>query len=137
MPPAPKPDAVRRNPRVGPLLLPADGRQGPPPEWPLPGVTLPGELEAWKQLWATPQAVAWERLGWTRTVGRYCRVMLAAEQEGAPAGLLAQAVALEDRLGLSPKSMRMLMWQVASDEVATKRDEPASQGARGRIKAVG
>jgi hypothetical protein len=33
--------------------------------------------------------------------------------------------------------MRMLLWSIASDEVADKRDEPAPKGARGRIKAVG
>lgn len=93
------------------------------------------EREAWAQLWATPQAVAWEQLGWTRTVARYCRVMVASEEPDAIAALLAQAVALEDRLGLTPKSMRLLLWQIAEDEVGQKREQSA--GARGRIKAVG
>jgi hypothetical protein len=61
--------------------------------------------------------------------------MVAAEAKNATAALLAQAVALEDRLGLTPKSMRMLLWQIATDEVAEKRTEATS--ARGRIKAVG
>lgn len=86
-------------------------------------------------MWATPQAVAWEQLGWTRTVARYCRVMVAAEKRDALPSVLAQALALEDRLGLTPKSMRMLLWQVASDEVGEKREQ--SGGARGRIRAVG
>lgn len=136
--PPPKSDAVRRNSRVGPLLLPGDGRKGPTPEWPLSTIASDAEMAAWHELWATPQSVAWETLGWTRTVARYCRIMVAAESEDATAAVMAQAVALEDRLGLTPKSMRMLMWQIASDEVATKRDEPAKpRGARGRIKAVG
>jgi hypothetical protein len=117
------------------LKLPAAGREGPPPRWPLER-QMPGEDTAWRELWATPQAAAWEKLGWTRTVARYCRVMLAAESDEATAAILAQATALEDRLGLTPKSMRMLMWQIASDEVAEKRQE-TSAGARGRIKAVG
>lgn len=133
--PAPKIDPARRNARTGPLLLPAAGRKGDPPPWPLPGRMVAAEREAWAQLWATPQAVAWEQLGWTRTVARYCRVMVAAEKRDAPAQMLAQAVALEDRLGLTPKSMRMLLWQVAADEVAEKREQ--SSGARGRIRAVG
>lgn len=49
--------------------------------------------------------------------------------------LLAQVTILEDRLGLTPKALRMLMWQIAPDEVAERRQESA--GARGRIKAVG
>ena len=131
----PKLDPVRRNARTGPFLLPAEGRAGDPPPWPLaPGMTA-AERSTWFQLWATPHAVAWERLGWTRTVARYCRVLIAAEKRGAAAGLLAQAVALEDRLGLTPKAMRMLLWDVASDEVAERRLESTS--ARGRIKAVG
>jgi hypothetical protein len=32
--------------------------------------------------------------------------------------------------------MRMLLWTIAADEVAEKREE-TSAGARGRIKAVG
>ncbi|HEY9418381.1 MAG TPA: hypothetical protein VIQ30_26765 [Pseudonocardia sp.] len=133
--PAPKIDPTRRNARTGPLLLPAAGRSGEPPSWPLPGRMNAAEREAWAQLWATPQAVAWEQLGWTRTVARYCRVMVAAEKRGAPAQMLAQAVALEDRLGLTPKAMRMLLWQIATDEVAEKREQTG--GARGRIRAVG
>lgn len=130
----PKPDAVRRNARVGPLLLPAHGRAGDPPNWPLIGKPNAAEARAWHELWATPQAVAWETLGWVRTVARYCRVMVEAEKRKAPAALLAQAVALEDRLGLTPKAMRMLLWQIASDEVAEKREQTS---VRGRIRAVG
>lgn len=134
MPNPPKLDPVRRNARVGPLLLPADGRPGDPPAWPLPGKPTKVEQDAWAQLWATPQAVAWEQLGWTRTVARYCRVMVEAEARDAAPAMLAQATALEDRLGLTPKSMRLLLWQVAADEVAEKRQE--STGVRGRIRAV-
>jgi hypothetical protein len=131
----PKTDPIRRNARVGPLMLPASGRQGPVPRWPLPGHEDPFELAAWAQLWATPQAAAWENLGWTRTVARYCRVMVAAERPDATAALLAQATSLEDRLGLTPRSMRMLLWQIAPDEVAEKRGG-RSEGVRERLRAV-
>lgn len=129
----PKFDPARRNSRVGPLRLPAEGRTGGPPTWPLPGRTTAAEREAWAQLWATPQAVAWDRLGWTRTVARYCRVMVSCEKPNAAASLLAQATALEDRLGLTPKAMRLLLWEIVTDEVAEVRQ---ASGARGRIKAV-
>jgi hypothetical protein len=129
----PKPDAVRRNARTGPELLPAGGRQGDTPVWPLDLVSS-AETQLWRELWATPQAVAWERHGWTRVVARYCRVAIAAE--GMDKDALSEARQLEDRLGLTPKSMRMLMWQIAADEVGEKRQE-TSAGARGRIKAVG
>ena len=132
---APHENPVRRNSRVGPLLLPAGGRPGEAPPWPLPGVQSRTETTAWKQLWASPQAVAWENLGWTRTVARYCRIMVAAEKPDATAAIMAQASSLEDRLGLTPRSMRLLLWKIAPDEVADKRDDkPAS--VRGRLRAV-
>lgn len=130
--PAPKVDPVRRNARTGPLKLPAEGRKGVPPKWPLPGKPAAAEKQVWAELWATPQAVAWERLGWTRTIARYARLLLAAEDLDKDA--LAEARQLEDRLGLTPKAMRMLLWEIVSDEISEKRQE--SQGARGRIKAV-
>ena len=132
--PAPSRDPVRRNARTGPLKLPAEGRNGPTPPWPL-GVPSDAEEAAWDELWHTPHAVAWERLGWTRTVARYCRVMLEAEQRDAPAKALAEARQFEDKLGLTPKAMRMLLWEISADEVAEQRH--AGTGARKRIKAVG
>lgn len=135
MPRAPKFDPVRGTRGRGPVQLPAEGRQGEPPPWPLPGRQSAAEREAWAQLWRTPQAVAWERLGWTRTVARYCRVMVQCEKANAPASKLAQATALEDRLGLTPKAMRLLLWVVVEDELATRRDEPP-EDVRNRIRAV-
>lgn len=133
MPAAPKADPVRRNARVGPLKLPAEGRKGKAPKWPLPGDGLEGEREVWVELWRTPQAVAWERLGWTRTVARYARVVVAAEALNKDA--LAEARQLEDRLGLTPKAMRLLLWEIVSDEVGQQRQSGTS-GARARIAAV-
>jgi hypothetical protein len=130
----PKPDAVRRNARPGVEMLPAGGRTDPAPAWPLDGQGA-AELALWHELWATPQAVAWERHGWTRVVARYCRVAISAELLEKDA--LSEARQLEDRLGLTPKAMRMLMWQIAPDEVAKKREQAPSSDARGRIRAVG
>ncbi len=138
--PAPKQDPVRRNARTGPLLLPAEGRKGSAPAWPLSERPTADERAAWVQLWKTPHAVAWETLGWTRTVARYCRALVIAETEMAPS-MLAQVSNMEDRLGLTPKAMRMLLWQIVTNEVADKRDEKAAKAsatsARGRLKAVG
>ncbi len=130
----PSRDPIRRNSRVGPLKLPAEGREGAPPAWPLPGRTTVAERAAWADLWATPQAVAWERLGWTRTVAGYCRILVEAEARDAPAKATMEARQLEDRLGLTPKSMRMLLWEIVADEVSEKREKPTD--VRSRIKAV-
>lgn len=133
MPNPPKLDPQRGHRGRGIIKLPAEGRQGDVPTWPLPGKTTAAEREAWAQLWRTPQAVAWERLGWTRTVARYCRVMVACEKRDATAAMLAQATALEDRLGLTPKAMRLLLWEIVSDEVTEQRQ---ASDVRRRIKAV-
>lgn len=139
MPAIPKDNPARRNARVGPLILPAEGRKGKTPAWPLTTSATPAEERAWAELWKTPHAVAWERLGWIRTVARYCRAMVRAEAPSASAAIMGQVVALEDRLGLSPKAMRLLLWTIASDEVGQRRTDrdKATPSARGRIKAVG
>jgi hypothetical protein len=128
--------------------LPAEGRKGPSPTWPLPGLpeddeglfaVLEGrEAELWDELWATPQAVAWERLRWLRTVARYVRFEVRAETGDLKAG--AEARLLEDRLGLSPQAMLRLRWEVSADEVAEQREERTSQAskktARQRLRVV-
>ena len=138
MPMPPSFNPRRRNARTGPLALPAGGRKGPIPVWPLEGKPLPAESAAWKQLWATPQAVAWESLGWFRTVGRYCRAMVAAESPSATPPLLGQVTALEDRLGLTPKAMRLLLWTIGSDDsdADLESDDGKVLDIRKRIKAV-
>lgn len=105
------------------------------PAWPLSEPTAV-ELEAWRQLWVTPQAVMWERLGWLRTVARYCRVMVEAERPRASAAKLMVVAQLEDKLGLTPKAMRLLLWEVAVDEVAERKQEQQADSARRRIRPV-
>lgn len=109
---------------------------GDVPNWPLSGKQSAAEREAWAELWSTPQAVAWERLGagCVREVARYCRLRTAAEKPNATAAQQAQVTALADRLGLTPKAMRLLLWEIVEDEVGMQRQE--TEGARGRIAAV-
>lgn len=132
--PAPKLNPVRRNARTGPLMLPSEGRKGPAPAWPLRTVS-DEEAATWDELWATPQAVAWEKLGYTRSVARYCRFLVLSERTDAPVTLLSEVRQMEDRLGLTPMAMRRLLWQVAPDEVAERRGD-RSTGARRRLRAV-
>ncbi len=47
---------------------------------------------------------------------------------------------MEDRLGLNPKALRSLLWEVTSDEVAERRDESKVSKAtskRAELKVVG
>lgn len=137
MPPPPKPDAIRRNARVGPVQLPAEGRKGAPPEWPLHSAMSVTEQATWDYLWTLPQAVMWEKTGQHHVIARYCRLLVVAENMSRPSAVLhAQITALEDKIGMNPKAMRTLMWAVADDEVAQKRAETASTDVRRRLKAV-
>lgn len=125
----------RRNaPLANTVKLPPEGRQGEAPKWPLSG-TAP---RTWVELWATPQAAAWERLGWTRVVARYVQILQLCESDAMSAALLGEARQMEDRLGLSPMSMLRLRWEIASDEVAEKRSEktPPKSAARRRLKVA-
>lgn len=130
----PKLDPQRGSRGRGIVKLPAEGRRGDLPAWPLEGRQSAAERRVWVELWATPQAVMWERLGWLRVVARYARVLLEAEERDAAPMARAEARQLEDKLGLTPKAMRLLLWEVVADEVAERRETTA--GVRKRIRAV-
>lgn len=54
-----------------------------------------------------------------RTVARYTRITVAAERPRAATALMAEARQLEDRLGLNPKAMRSLGWEISPVEAVT------------------
>lgn len=113
--PAPSPHALRRNARPDWRKLPAGGRVGKVPVWPLSEESEPPSL--WASLWHTPQAVAWEDMGWTRVVARYATLLDCIEHpaqdgKGPNAALLGEVRQMEDRLGLSPMAMRRLQWEI-------------------------
>lgn len=124
----------RRNNKPDLLALPAEGRKGRAPKWPLPSQT-DAEAKVWTETWHTPQAAAWERLGWNRTVARYVRFLVRSEDPKSTVALLSEVRQLEDRLGLTPMSMLRLRWEVKADEVAEKRGEAAPAPTR-RLRAV-
>ena len=105
-----------RNPRRGNKqpewrTLPRAGRDGRPPDFPLPGFT-DELLGVWAEFWSSPQADAWESLGWTRVVARYAKLLVVAEGDDAPVTLLGEVRQLEDRLGLTPMAMKRLAWEI-------------------------
>lgn len=149
--PPPNPNARRRNARPGGgiLRLPASGYRGPVPDFPLlppprddSGRIGDRERELWAELWRTPQAVAWVAGGtsWVHTVAMHVRCFVRGE-----AGSLdhvKEARASADRLGLSPRAMRGLMWEIAPDELAVEREasraaHPAGSSARSRARELG
>lgn len=142
-------DPANRNPRVGPLQLPAEGRKGKAPPWPVSmGRARAGELSLWRSLWRSPQAVAWERMGvgTLLVVARYARYSVIAQRE-MDSTSAAAVMQLEDRLGLTPKSMRLMLWTIvgevphAANEQARREQEGVAGGSnvtdiRERIPAV-
>lgn len=123
------------------VKLPAGGRPGKPPRWPLPA-PLRGEPDLWavelrklerriwRELWALPQAVAWERFDFTREVAQYARWKARAELL-LEVEATREARLLTDRLGLTPLAMLRLRWEVSTDELAAARSSSSSDvGAR-------
>jgi hypothetical protein len=154
--PPPAPDGARRRRNHTPAVreLPAAGRPGAAPSWPLPAAPSDDEVGLWDELWASPQAVAWQDMGagLARVVARYVRWTVAAEQ-GIPADVATSALAelrqLEDRLGLTPMALARLHWtidQQASEPgpeappspsmpAAAPEPPPPARAARSRVRA--
>jgi hypothetical protein len=125
------------------MRLPAEGRKGPPPPWPLVAPARSADVafaerELWAALWHTPQAVAWERMGAQREVAMYCRWSTLAETGDPKAASESRLQA--DRLGLTPMSLRRLLWEITTDEVAeqraTRSTAPTVAKRKPRIRAV-
>jgi hypothetical protein len=182
MGPPPKDPDQRARRGGGPAMmrLPATGRQGTPPPWPLgPDVVLSAraraararakdlrvlagadgitareavrrdrahatavesatvleatvraqrkrETDLWRELWATPMAVEWERLRWTREVAVYVRFHVRGETGDVKA---AQEARLRgETLGLSPMSLLRLRWRI--EDAAPQAVSGPASGAR-------
>lgn len=140
--PAPNPSSRRQSGNQAHTWtdLPAGGRQGEAPSWPLVArqglgdlaeMVADREMEVWSDIWATPQAVAWERLGWIHEVALYVRTLVAAECGDLKS--TTEARQWSDRLGLNPTSMLKNRWRVRADEVGERREtKKASPGASAR-----
>lgn len=99
-------------------------------------ITLYNERESqmWTELWATPQAVAWERLGWHRIVAQFVRWQIRAEQCDKDAA--QEARQLSDRLGLTPMALLRLRWEISEDEVGKARVEQTTSGGAKRRRSL-
>lgn len=153
--PPPDPMALRRDrpsDKDGWTTLPSEGRKGSTPKFPLSPITLgedaaPGfqtkvrrrESVVWRQVWRTPQAVQWEKFGWSHDVAVYVRMIVLGENGNVKA--LSEARQWSDRLGLNPAAMLRNRWRVATDEVQERRADkspaaPKRSSSRSRMKVV-
>jgi hypothetical protein len=106
---------------------------------------LPAEVVAeresvlWLAVWATPQAVAWQRMGWTHEVALYVRLLVRAEW-GDPRSM-TEVRQWSDRLGLNPAAMARNRWRIVADQTAERRASratpaPAGESVRDRLRAL-
>ncbi|MEO3978783.1 hypothetical protein [Streptomyces sp. CAU 1734] len=138
--PAPDPDALRRERDAGEwTILPADGRHGATPEWPLLEQTE-RENELWERLWRLPQALMWERYSQEIEVALYVRRLAAAEEPDAGVNLGTLVRQMSDSLGLTTPGIRANRWRIdrveEAEEVPDGPMRPAANSARARLRAV-
>lgn len=137
--PAPDPNALRRERDAGEwTVLPAEGREGEAPEWPLAEQT-PREVELWERLWRMPQALMWERFGQELEVALYVRRLTEAELMDSRVNLSTLVRQMADSLGLTTPGMRANRWRIAAEEQArpaATRKPAARSSARSRLKVV-
>lgn len=138
--PAPDPMALRRERDSAEWVdLPASGREGPVPVWPLAGKQTARERELWAQLWRKPQAVMWELRGQELEVALYVRRFREAEKPGSPVSLSTWIIRQNEQLGLSSSGLRFNRWRIVADDVTAKRVERGAAeraSARDRFKVV-
>lgn len=121
--------------------LPAEGRAGSAPEWPLTE-GADRELDLWDDLWAKPQAVAWEDMGQELEVALFVRTLAEAERADARVDVKKMVRGYLDSLGLSVAGMNRNRWKIApaTDEPAAAGPESAARvlrpSARDRLKVV-
>lgn len=153
----------RRNaPTIPTSKLPAGGRVGAAPRSPYP--LAKAGAAWWKWAWHTPQAAAWsagdlyvvarrasfeddlealrtiEGLDLVDVLDDSGRVVRAAVQRVAALAtgklqITKEMREIDDRLGLTPKSMAALRWEIAPDEVKEARESRTAK-SRPRLAAV-
>ena len=115
-------------------ILPADGREGDLPRWPLADPSE-RELDLWTAEWSRPQAVMWERMGQQIEVAVYVRTLVRAELHDAAVNVRTLLRQQQEALGLSMPGMLRNRWKLG--EVASEADgEFEEDDVRGRLTVV-
>lgn len=119
--------------------LPAEGRDGPLPAFPLIDPT-PREYELWERLWELPQAVAWEAAHLEMEVASYVRLLARAELPRSSALVWGQVKQIGESLGLSASGMQRNRWVIGEVEADDEDDVPPTApnvaSLTERLKAV-
>lgn len=128
----------RRNPTPGFKQLPAEGRSGEVPAWPLVEHPEPSiraiEQRKWEEMWTLPQAVEWERIRCYDDVALYVRIWVEATLPSAAKTQRDQLLQLDAKIGVSPKAMQQLRWET-TDEPKAPEQTPALRSVEPRVYA--
>ena len=134
--PAPDPTALRRDrDHAEWIALPAGGRQGEAPLWPLPD-NLAGESVLWEREWSRPQAVEWERNGQELEVALFVRAIVVSEGPKATAADRNVVQRKMNDLGLTVPGLRANRWRIGDEVVVEPKKPVRSRSARDRLKVV-
>lgn len=137
--PPPDPNALRRDRDQGEwVTLPAEGRDGAVPEWPLPD-PLSREIELWEREWRRPQAVMWEQNHQQLEVAMYVRAVLVADGPKATAADRNVVQRKMNDLGLTVPGLRANRWRIGTVEAKQAAGPTAPKGRRStkeRLKLV-
>ncbi len=133
--PPPDPNALRRDRKDDQgewLDLPAVGRQGDTPDWPL-SEAGEWELKFWEREWRRPQAVQWERNQQFEEVALYCRALADAQLPDAKTPSRTLVKQMMENLGISLPGLMRNRWRIIGGDIAeaTKSDaKPARAGMK-------
>lgn len=137
--PAPQIDALRRDrDKADWTHLPATGREGAAPDWPLTKPTQ-RELAHWAREWRRPQAVMWERLELEVEVAMYCRTLRAAEHPLAPTNVRTLLRQQQEALGLSVPGLARNRWLIdggPEPKQVTTADDRDGASAKARFRTI-
>lgn len=134
--PAPDPKALRRERDSGDwITLPAEGRAGDLPGWPLTKATQ-RELKIWADLWTKPQAVMWERLGQVAEVALYVRRLSIAEGRKAPTNAVTLVRQIAETLGLTITGLARNKWKIGTVRAESDRAPVDFESSRNRLRVV-
>lgn len=129
--------------------LPAEGYDGPVPEWPLPkrivwhswfedGTKVreddeacteqvaEREAELWAWAWTLPQACAWAlpSESWRlHSIAMWVRTFVLCESSDATAADKNSLHRFADQIGMTPAGLRENGWAIAKDEIGARRAE--------------
>ena len=116
--PAPDPNALARDRKTDRAWtnLPAEGRTGPTPAWPL--AKNKKHETMWARLWRKPQAIMWEQMDLGDQLAAYVLAYNESVTPQASAGLKTAVLRMEDNLGISPAGMAAQRWKIAAKPTA-------------------